>query len=168
MDKLDLHPKVVELDEQADEANIRQVLSDKTKQMTVPNMFLLGKHVGGSNDLFDLFRSGQLYAMLKAAKIPYKEWVEPFYSFGSITHLNVKTVHQEAPPPQGETIVHRQRRNMDELPTPFLSKEAQTVHNEAPTQQGETIVQRRMGKTIQSTPEIFDYKYTTDVCTLVL
>ena len=44
----------------------RDEMIDRSGRMTVPQIFIDGKHVGGCDDLFALDRNGQLDAMLAA------------------------------------------------------------------------------------------------------
>jgi glutaredoxin 3 len=44
---------------------IQMELLMKTKQRTVPNIYIGGKHIGGSSDLQELFQNGQLEKMLE-------------------------------------------------------------------------------------------------------
>lgn len=53
---------------------VRRRLIELTKQSTVPNIFVNGKHLGGSSDLIDAHESGKLQKMLET-KNP--NWVEP-------------------------------------------------------------------------------------------
>lgn len=62
-----MKPFVVELDELADEAEVQAALQRLTRQSTVPNVFIGGKHIGGCDDTMALHRSGKLLPLLKAA-----------------------------------------------------------------------------------------------------
>ncbi|HCT40829.1 MAG TPA: glutaredoxin 3 [Moraxellaceae bacterium] len=44
--------------------NERMALMQRTKQRTVPQIFINGQHVGGSDDLYSLERAGKLDALL--------------------------------------------------------------------------------------------------------
>lgn len=44
--------------------NERMALMQRTKQRTVPQIFINGQHVGGSDDLYALERAGKLDALL--------------------------------------------------------------------------------------------------------
>ncbi len=46
------------------DANERMALMERTKQRTVPQIFINGQHVGGCDDLYALERAGQLDALL--------------------------------------------------------------------------------------------------------
>ncbi|KAL7414780.1 putative GRX1-glutaredoxin [Mrakia frigida] len=57
--------KVYELDERDDGADIQNYLAEKTGQRTVPNIFIQGKHVGGSDDLAKAKSSGTLTKLIQ-------------------------------------------------------------------------------------------------------
>ncbi|TXG59745.1 hypothetical protein EZV62_014318 [Acer yangbiense] len=65
----ELHEKpfVVELDLRDDGAQIMYVLLDLVGRRTVPQIFVNGKHVGGSDDLKAAVSSGQLQKLLGAS-----------------------------------------------------------------------------------------------------
>lgn len=44
--------------------NERMALMARTKQRTVPQIFINGQHIGGSDDLYALERAGRLDALL--------------------------------------------------------------------------------------------------------
>lgn len=46
------------------DANERMALMERTKQRTVPQIFINDQHVGGFDDLYALDRAGKLDAML--------------------------------------------------------------------------------------------------------
>ncbi|KAJ3361494.1 hypothetical protein GGF32_007252 [Allomyces javanicus] len=54
----------IELDQIATGDLIQAHLKELTGQRTVPNIFIKGKHIGGSSDLTDLLNSGKLKSML--------------------------------------------------------------------------------------------------------
>ncbi|KAF9516549.1 hypothetical protein BS47DRAFT_1360205 [Hydnum rufescens UP504] len=56
--------KVFELDQIPEGDNIHAYLLDKTQQRTVPNIFIRSQHIGGSDDLHALGRSGRLKGIL--------------------------------------------------------------------------------------------------------
>ncbi|CAK9320716.1 unnamed protein product [Citrullus colocynthis] len=62
----ELHEKpfVVELDLRDDGSQIQSVLLDLTGKRTVPQIFVNGKHIGGSDDLKAVVASGQLQKLL--------------------------------------------------------------------------------------------------------
>ncbi|GAB5585224.1 Glutaredoxin [Umbelopsis nana] len=53
---------------------VRRRLAELTNQTTVPNIFINGKHLGGSTDLIDANNSGKLQKMLE---IKNPNWVDP-------------------------------------------------------------------------------------------
>ncbi|KAH7566326.1 hypothetical protein ACOSP7_022756 [Xanthoceras sorbifolium] len=59
-------PFVVELDLRDDGAQIMYVLLDLVGRRTVPQIFVNGKHIGGSDDLKAAVSSGQLQKVLSA------------------------------------------------------------------------------------------------------
>ena len=48
------------------DAAARQALVERTRQRTVPQIFINGEHIGGCDDLYALDRAGQLDAKLSA------------------------------------------------------------------------------------------------------
>lgn len=46
------------------DANERMALMERTKQRTVPQIFINGQHVGGCDDLYALERAGKLDPLL--------------------------------------------------------------------------------------------------------
>ncbi|KAM1529184.1 hypothetical protein ACFX1Z_018421 [Malus domestica] len=58
------HPFVVELDLRDDGAQIQSVLLDVVGRTTVPQIFVNGKHIGGSDDLKAAVLSRQLQTLL--------------------------------------------------------------------------------------------------------
>ncbi|GAB2279494.1 Monothiol glutaredoxin-S6 [Dionaea muscipula] len=63
----DLHeqPFVVELDLRDDGPQIQDILLDLVGRRTVPQVFVNGKHVGGSDDLYSAVFSGKLQKLLE-------------------------------------------------------------------------------------------------------
>ncbi|XP_073293462.1 glutaredoxin-C3-like isoform X1 [Primulina huaijiensis] len=61
------HPFVVELDLRDDGYVIQDVLLDLVGRRTVPQVFVNGKHIGGSDDLQAAVRSGKLQNLLSGA-----------------------------------------------------------------------------------------------------
>lgn len=53
-------PYVVELDLRDDGGEIQQALSSLVGRRTVPQVFIDGKHIGGSDDTLEAYQSGQL------------------------------------------------------------------------------------------------------------
>lgn len=60
-------PHVIELDLREDGPAIQAFLHHFTHQATVPNVFIKGKSIGGSDDTVALFKSGELKEKLKSA-----------------------------------------------------------------------------------------------------
>ncbi|CAN4105578.1 unnamed protein product [Withania somnifera] len=63
--ELQEQPFVVELDLRDDGARIQDVLLDLVGRTTVPQVFVNGKHIGGSDDIQNAVRSGHLQSLLK-------------------------------------------------------------------------------------------------------
>ncbi|KAL4584924.1 hypothetical protein LXL04_009535 [Taraxacum kok-saghyz] len=59
--------KLLELDEESDGGAIQSALAELTGQTTVPNVFIGGKHVGGSDAVMEKHRDGKLVPMLTEA-----------------------------------------------------------------------------------------------------
>lgn len=57
-------PFVVELDERDDGWNIQDALSEIVSRRTVPQVFINGKHIGGSDDTVEAYQSGKLAKLL--------------------------------------------------------------------------------------------------------
>ncbi|KAK8283495.1 hypothetical protein V6Z12_D08G099700 [Gossypium hirsutum] len=57
-------PFVVELDERDDGWNIQDALSEIVGRRTVPQVFINGKHIGGSDDTVEAYQSGKLAKLL--------------------------------------------------------------------------------------------------------
>ncbi|XVF62132.1 hypothetical protein PTKIN_Ptkin08bG0192600 [Pterospermum kingtungense] len=64
--ELNEKPYIVELDLRDDGAEIQYVLLDLVGRSTVPQVFVNGKHIGGSDDLKDAVHSGTLQKLLAA------------------------------------------------------------------------------------------------------
>ncbi|KAG5636541.1 hypothetical protein H0H81_007708 [Sphagnurus paluster] len=62
----DVEAKVYELDERDDGSAIQEYLLAKSKQRTVPNIYVGGNHVGGNDDVQASFKSGKLVTLLAA------------------------------------------------------------------------------------------------------
>ncbi|KAK3035345.1 hypothetical protein RJ639_034053 [Escallonia herrerae] len=56
--------KVIELNEEGDGSEMQAALAQWTGQSTVPNVFIGGKHVGGSDAVLEKHREGKLVPML--------------------------------------------------------------------------------------------------------
>ncbi|CAN8244189.1 unnamed protein product [Cochlearia groenlandica] len=65
--ELDQVPHVVELDEREDGWSIQSALGEIVGRRTVPQVFLNGKHIGGSDDTVDAHESGELAKLLGVA-----------------------------------------------------------------------------------------------------
>ncbi|CAK8539937.1 unnamed protein product [Lathyrus sativus] len=65
--ELNEKPFVVELDLRDDGYEIQGVLLDLIGRRTVPQVFVYGKHIGGSDDLSAAVQSGELQKLLKAS-----------------------------------------------------------------------------------------------------
>jgi glutaredoxin 3 len=67
--ELNASAHTIELDklDSADATLIQEALKKKTKQSTVPNIFINGKHVGGCDDTVKLHSQGKLVPLLTAA-----------------------------------------------------------------------------------------------------
>jgi cysteine synthase A len=50
---------------------IRAVLADRTGQVTIPQIFIGGRHVGGCTETFDEFKQGRLGERLEAAGVEF-------------------------------------------------------------------------------------------------
>ncbi|KAL4302698.1 hypothetical protein GQ457_10G024460 [Hibiscus cannabinus] len=57
-------PFVVELDERDDGWNIQDALSEIVRRRTVPQVFINGKHIGGSDDTVEAYQNGKLAKLL--------------------------------------------------------------------------------------------------------
>ncbi|XP_072988989.1 monothiol glutaredoxin-S6 [Typha latifolia] len=63
-DQLSEKPYVVELDLRDDGREIQSVLLDLVGRYTVPQVFINGKHIGGSDDTMVALENGQLHKLL--------------------------------------------------------------------------------------------------------
>ncbi|XP_042435619.1 glutaredoxin-C8-like [Zingiber officinale] len=57
-------PFVVELDQRDDGPEIQDALSEFIGRRTVPQVFIHGKHLGGSDDTVEAYESGKLQTLL--------------------------------------------------------------------------------------------------------
>ncbi|XP_006656323.1 glutaredoxin-C8 [Oryza brachyantha] len=57
-------PYVVELDQREDGWEIQDALSNLVGRRTVPQVFVHGKHLGGSDDIVEAYESGKLAKLL--------------------------------------------------------------------------------------------------------
>eukprot|EP00249_Psilotum_nudum_P008789 c21508_g2_i1 orf=218-454(-) len=58
--KLHEFPDVIELDEREDGEAIHKALITRVGRTTVPQVFIYGNHMGGSDDIAEAYRSGRL------------------------------------------------------------------------------------------------------------
>lgn len=66
---LGVTPKVYELDQEEDGPIMQEYLFDRTKQRTVPNVFVRKNHIGGCDDTMKAFGNGSLQALLSAPTV---------------------------------------------------------------------------------------------------
>ncbi|CAI9111498.1 OLC1v1011731C1 [Oldenlandia corymbosa var. corymbosa] len=59
--------KAIELDTESDGGEIQNALFEISKQRTVPNVFIGGKHIGGCDDTTALHKGEKLVPLLKEA-----------------------------------------------------------------------------------------------------
>ncbi|KAJ4830787.1 Glutaredoxin-C4 [Turnera subulata] len=57
-------PHVVELDQRDDGSDIQDALSEIVGRRTVPQVFIDGKHIGGSDDTVEAYETGELAKLL--------------------------------------------------------------------------------------------------------
>ncbi|CAN6163216.1 unnamed protein product [Urochloa humidicola] len=62
--QLKKEPYVVELDQREDGSEIQDALLDIVGKRTVPQVFVNGKHLGGSDDTVEAYESGKLAKLL--------------------------------------------------------------------------------------------------------
>ncbi|XP_057981571.1 glutaredoxin-C4 [Malania oleifera] len=62
--ELNQSPHIVELDERDDGFNIQDELSNIVGRRTVPQVFINGKHLGGSDDTVEAYENGALAKLL--------------------------------------------------------------------------------------------------------
>ncbi|EDV24688.1 Glutaredoxin [Trichoplax sp. H2] len=60
--------EILELDERDDGDEIQSALLQLTKQRTVPNIFIGGKHIGGCSDIEKMHANGKLISLIQAAR----------------------------------------------------------------------------------------------------
>ena len=58
---------LLELDTMKDGAEVQDALAEISGQRTVPNIYILGKHIGGNSELQQLDKEGKLDELLKEA-----------------------------------------------------------------------------------------------------
>eukprot|EP00262_Sarcandra_glabra_P016759 TRINITY_DN5563_c0_g1_i1.p1 TRINITY_DN5563_c0_g1~~TRINITY_DN5563_c0_g1_i1.p1 ORF type:complete len:130 (-),score=22.18 TRINITY_DN5563_c0_g1_i1:281-670(-) len=61
-------PHVIELDQREDGGAIQDALSVIVGKRTVPQVFINGKHIGGSDDTVEAYESGSLAKLLDVTK----------------------------------------------------------------------------------------------------
>ncbi|KAI9191767.1 hypothetical protein LWI28_013135 [Acer negundo] len=61
-------PHVVELDERENGWDIQDTLHEIVGRRTVPQVFIDGKHIGGSDDTVEAYESGKLHKLLGIAE----------------------------------------------------------------------------------------------------
>ena len=61
---MNLKFKVIELDKESFGEKIQAELASKTGQRTVPNIFVVGKHLGGCDDTHAAIASGKFAELL--------------------------------------------------------------------------------------------------------
>ncbi|KAK4265551.1 hypothetical protein QN277_026587 [Acacia crassicarpa] len=62
--ELKQEPHVVELDERDDGSKIQDIMVNIVGRRTVPQVFINGKHLGGSDDTAEAYESGKLAKLL--------------------------------------------------------------------------------------------------------
>ncbi|KAI3782252.1 hypothetical protein L2E82_12292 [Cichorium intybus] len=62
--ELNEKPYVIELDEREDGWKIQNALGELVGRRTVPQVFINGKHLGGSDDTIEAYESGELAKLL--------------------------------------------------------------------------------------------------------
>ena len=65
--------KIVELNKVPNGRQMKRALLEITGQRTVPNIFIGGEHIGGSDVLAKMARSGVLSQKLSAAGVQFKD-----------------------------------------------------------------------------------------------
>ncbi|KAJ1439851.1 Thioredoxin-like superfamily [Sesbania bispinosa] len=63
-EELNQVPHIVELDERDDGSKIQDILTNIVGRRTVPQVFINGKHLGGSDDTLEAYQSGRLAKLL--------------------------------------------------------------------------------------------------------
>lgn len=71
--QLNVAPKIIELDQLADETQVFNALKQVTKRSTVPQVFVNGQHVGGCDDTVAAYKAGRLQQMLDNAGVSYSQ-----------------------------------------------------------------------------------------------
>ncbi|XP_020224366.1 glutaredoxin-C4 [Cajanus cajan] len=63
-EELNQVPYVVELDEREDGSKIQDIMTNIVGRRTVPQVFINGKHLGGSDETVEAYESGKLAKLL--------------------------------------------------------------------------------------------------------
>lgn len=94
---LNISPLVYELDTEPDGQEIQNYLFELTKQRTVPNVFVQGKHVGGCDDTMKAYGNGTLNSMLKGGSVasPEKK-IQALLEEHSVVIFSKSTCHNSA------------------------------------------------------------------------
>ncbi|XP_057787460.1 glutaredoxin-C4 isoform X2 [Salvia miltiorrhiza] len=71
--ELKQEPYVVELDERDDGGKIQDALSKIVGRRTVPQVFINGKHLGGSDDTVEAYENGELAKLLGIGSVDEEE-----------------------------------------------------------------------------------------------
>ncbi|BFI30832.1 glutaredoxin 3 [Marchantia polymorpha subsp. ruderalis] len=69
--QMDTTPYVVELDLREDGGRIQAALSELVGRRTVPQVFVDGNHIGGSDDTLEAFNNGKLKKLLNTKQSGY-------------------------------------------------------------------------------------------------
>ncbi|KAJ1670364.1 hypothetical protein EV182_008257 [Spiromyces aspiralis] len=73
-EKLKVRYKAIELDQLENGADIQAYLAEISKQRTVPNIFINGKHIGGNSDLQAGIKEGRIQRLLtEVSLVPESE-----------------------------------------------------------------------------------------------
>jgi cysteine synthase A len=75
--RLDIAYRSIDLDSVAYQADdlggkIRAVLANRTGSPTIPQIYIGGRHIGGSTDLFDAWRAGSIQRQLAETGVSYR------------------------------------------------------------------------------------------------
>lgn len=71
--ELKQEPYVIELDERDDGGKIQNALSEIVGRRTVPQVFINGKHLGGSDDTVEAYENGELAKLLGIDTVDVEE-----------------------------------------------------------------------------------------------
>ena len=70
--EMQVEPSIIELDTVKEGKEIEEALNQITKQETVPNIFILGNHIGGYSDLKQGLKEGKVQEILKEGNVLFK------------------------------------------------------------------------------------------------